>query len=482
MESIWRKTCKIKPRKGLDKDITTDVAVIGAGMVGILTAFKLKEQGIDCVVIEADEIASGVSQYTTAKITAQHGHVYDKLLKTIDRDKAQQYANANSKAIKDYENLIKDYLVDCDFERKDSFVYSYKDEKAILNEVKAAQSLGLPASFVNELELPFNTIGAVKFTNQAQFHPLKFIRTLSKDLEIYEHTRATVVVDDNTIETSTGYKVNCNKIVFACHYPFINFPGYYFMRMHQEHIYFLALENVPQIHGMYIGMTSEGYSLRNYKHFLIIGDENHRTGENTSGGKYDALREAAKRLYPESNEVTHWSSQDCISTDGIPYIGQYAKEKPNWYVATGFMKWGMTTSMVAANIITDMIQGNSNENAEVFSPQRFSAKDIPQMSRNGVKAIKAFSKEYFTVTQKKLDDLLLGHADIVEVEGEEFGVYKDMDGKVFIVSAKCPHLGCRLEWNPDELSWDCPCHGSRFDYRGNVLYSPAQEDIKVKLD
>lgn len=481
MESIWRKTCNIKERKSLNNDITTQVAVIGAGMVGVLTAFKLKQQGVDCVIIEADRIASGVSQYTTAKITAQHGHIYNRLIKTISFEKAQQYANANLNAIYDYEKLIKDNLIDCDFIRENSFVYSYTDKQAIIDEVEASKLLGLPASFESDIDVPFNISGAVKFSNQAQFHPLKFIKTISKDLEIYENTRATIV-KDNIIETSTGYAIKADKIVFACHYPFINFPGYYFMRMHQEHIYFLALENAPQVHGMYIGMGNEGYSIRNYKQYLIIGDENHRTGENTSGGKYKSLREVSKRLFPDAQEYTAWSSQDCISTDGIPYIGLYSKDKPNWYVATGFMKWGMTTSMVSANIITDMILERKNENSDVFSPQRFSTKDIPQMSRNSIKAIKGFSKEYLTVTQKKIDDLLLEHADVVEVEGEEFGVYKNMDGEIFIVSAKCPHLGCRLEWNPDEKSWDCPCHGSRFDYRGNVLDSPAQEDIKVKIE
>lgn len=481
MESIWRKTCEIKPRKALNKDIKTNTAIIGAGMAGILIATRLKEKGIDCIIIEADRIASGTSQYTTAKITAQHGHVYDKLIKTLDFNMAKQYAMANLEAIKDYENLIKDRIIDCSFEIKDSYVYSMEDEKAILNEVDSARKLGLPASFESNLELPFNVVGAVKFEKQAQFHPLKFIKELAKDLEIYEQTRATVV-KDNEIETSTGNTVTAENIVFACHYPFVNFPGQYFMRMHQEHIYFLALQNVPQIHGMYIGLGNEGYSLRNYKHYLIIGDGNHRTGENTSGGKYEKIRQAAKELYPESKEVASWSSQDCISTDGVPYIGLYSKDKPNWYVATGFMKWGMTTSMVSANIISDMICGKKPNNADVFVPQRFSLKDVPQMTRNSGKSIKALSKEYLTVNKKKIDDILLGHAEVVSIDGEEYGVYKDMDGKVFIVSAKCPHLHCRLEWNADEKSWDCPCHGSRFDYRGNVLDSPAQEDIKVEID
>jgi len=477
MDSIWVKTCNISQRESLKQDIKTDVAIIGAGMAGVLTAYKLKQSGVDCIVLEANRIASGQTQNTTAKITQQHGHIYDRLIKNLGLEKAQQYATANIRATEEYKNMIQRIPIDCDFEVKDAYVYSTSDEQALHDEVDAAQSLRLPASFVKSLNLPFNILGAVKFENQAQFNPLKFINAIITDLTIYENTKVKTV-EDNTIITERGNTVTASKIVFACHYPFINIPGYYFMRMHQERVYFLALENAPQVNGMYIGMNSTGYSLRNYKKLLLIGDESHRTGENTSGGKYDALRTAAKRFYPEAVEVGHWSAQDCISTDGIPYIGQFSKETPDWYVATGFMKWGMSTSMVAATIISDMICGKDNDCAEVFSPQRFAVTDIPQTFRDGIKAAKGLAKEKLTLTQKTMDDLLTDSADVVEIDGDAVGVYKDKNGNVYVVNAKCPHMGCRLEWNKDEKSWDCPCHGSRFDYKGKLLDCPAQEDIK----
>ncbi|NCC87286.1 MAG: FAD-dependent oxidoreductase [Clostridia bacterium] len=477
MDSIWKKSCTIAPRESLKQDIKTDVAIIGAGMAGVLTAYKLKKCGIDCVVLEANRIASGQTQNTTAKITQQHGHIYDRLIKDLEHEKAQQYATANIRAVEEYKKIIELGLIDCDFEIKDAYLYSTSDEQALHDEVNAAKSLGLPASFATNLNLPFNVLGAVKFENQAQFNPLKFINSISSDLTIYENT-IVKKVEDNIITTGQGNTVTASKIVFACHYPFINVPGYYFMRMHQERVYFIALENAPQVNGMFIGMNSAGYSLRNYKNLLIFGGESHRTGENISGGKYDAVRTAAKRFYPSATEVAHWSAQDCISTDGIPYIGKFSKEKPNWYVATGFMKWGMSTSMVAATIISDMICDKDNDCAKVFSPQRFAIADIPQTFHDGIKATKGIAKEKLSITQKTIDDLTTDSADVVEVDGEPMGVYKDKDNNVFVIRARCSHLGCRLEWNKDEKSWDCPCHGSRYDYKGNLLDGPAQEDIK----
>lgn len=478
MESIWTTTCTINPRESLSQDIETDVAIIGGGMAGILTAYKLKCSGINCVVIEANRIASGQSQNTTAKITAQHGHVYSRLVEQFGLEKAQQYATANIRAVDEYKNLITQNNIDCDLEIKDNFVYSGKDEKALQEEARIAQDLGLPASFVRSVNVPIPTLGAVKFENQAQFNPLKFINAISTDLTIYENTRA-LTVDGNKIETSNGNTVTASKIVFACHYPFLLKPGYYFMRMHQERVYFVALDNAPQINGMYIGMNDEGYSFRNYQNYLLIGGSSHRTGENNVGGKYDEVRKAAKTFYPSAREVAHWSAQDCIPTDGVPYIGQFANDTPDWYVATGFMKWGMSTSMVAATIISDMLKGVENDCAEIFSPQRFAAKDIPQTLRDGMQAVKGLAKENL-MTLKKVDDLLTCQADVVEVDGHKVGVYKDKHGNTFMVNAKCPHLGCQLEWNKDEMTWDCPCHGSRFDYTGKLLDEPSQVDIGIK--
>lgn len=477
MNSIWTKTCEIDKRDAVNRDMKLNTVIIGAGLAGILTGYKLKEKGIDAVILEASSIAGGQTKNTTAKITSQHGSIYSRLLKQFGTEKARQYANANQEAIRAYESLITSLNIDCDFERADAYVYSLSDEKMLIEEQKNAKLLGLPAEFVTSIKLPLKIKGAVKFMNQAQFNPLRFIKRVSSELQIYENTPVKAV-EENTVKTANGYKIQAENIVFSTHFPFINFPGYYFARMHQERSYVVCFENGPDIDGMYIDFQAGGLSFRNYKQYLFVGGGNHRTGENADGGKYNQIINNANSLFPGIKEVTRWSAQDCITTDGVPYIGKYSSGIPNRYVATGFMKWGMTTSMVSAEIISDMITGRKNKNAEVFSPQRFSVNDVKQTCTDGAKSIKCLIKEPLAPASDAMSGLSPGQGKIVSDKDGKRGVYKDLDGTAYVVDIKCPHLGCQLEWNPDEKSWDCPCHGSRFDYRGKLIDNPAQKDLK----
>lgn len=477
MESIWSRSCEIGESKPLRGNIETEVAVIGAGMAGILTAFELQTAGKDVIVLEARRIAGGQTQNTTAKITSQHGLIYHKLVLHFGKNKAEQYALANQKAIEEYRRIIDEYGIDCDFEEKCAYVYSQNSER-LKQEERAALALNLPASFVRDIPVAIPCFGAIKFEHQAQFNPLKFVKTVSNQLTVYENTAA-CAVDGNTILTNRG-KVKAKQIVFATHYPFVNFPGLYFARMHQERSYVLALENVPQVNGMFIGDGKNSYSFRNYGKLLIFGGENHRTGENSKGGRYASLRRKAGELFPGSREVACWSAQDCMTADGVPYIGRYSSGKPNWYVATGFQKWGMTSSMVSAMILKDLICGKSNSCAQVFSPGRFEASDIAPIAKESAQAVKGLSRRIFGVPSETVEKIKEGHGGIVTLSGKKVGVYKEKGGKTYAVDVRCPHLGCQLEWNPDELSWDCPCHGSRFDYRGNLICNPAQSDATLK--
>ncbi|MBQ9090684.1 MAG: FAD-binding oxidoreductase, partial [Anaerotignum sp.] len=321
-------------------------------------------------ILEANRIASGQTRNTTAKITSQHDLKYAQLISSVGEEKAKQYAMANETAIAEYRKIIQEENIKCCFEETCAYVYSTSTER-LMEEAEAAASLGLPASFVSSNTLPFQRSCALRFDGQAQFHPLKFIKHLAEQLEIYEKTPV-LTVDEHIIKTPKA-TVTAEHIVFATHYPFINFPGMYFARQHQERSYVLALENAPMTEGMFIGDGETSYSFRTYDKYLLFGGEGHRTGENREGGKYDALRQKAKELFPHSQEAAHWSAQDCMPADHIPFIGKYAEGKPFWYVATGFQKWGMTTSMVAAMIIRDMICGKENPYAEVFDPQRFSS-------------------------------------------------------------------------------------------------------------
>ncbi len=441
MKSIWSESCVFPERESLKEDIVVDAAVIGGGMAGLLTAYLLKKQGMQVVVLEGSVTAGGVTKNTTAKITSQHDLIYDQLIQKFGVEQAAQYAWANQRAIKAYRDIVEEDQIDCDFETKPAFVYSLRDGESIEAETVAASKLGIVAEFTTSTDLPFEVKAAVKFENQAQFNPLKFLKAISADLEIYEHTMVREVRDDVVI-TDRG-RVTADHIVVATHFPIINIPGWYFARMHQERSYVIALKHAAQVNGMYIDEDPNGYSFRNYGEYLLFGGAGHRTGKHPQAGSYELLRRAAGAFYPEREEVSHWSAQDCVTWDSVPYIGRYSASTPNLYVATGFKKWGMTSAMASAMILTDYIRGKKNDTAEIFSPQRFNAS--------------ASMKNLLTDVGHSIAGLAAG-----AVSGP---------------SRRCAHLGCRLQWNPDEETWDCPCHGSRYTDKGELIDNPAKKGI-----
>ncbi len=476
MVSLWSKTCEIPPRAPLSGDKKTEVAVIGAGMAGVLIAAALQRAGRRVLILEADRAGSGQTRNTTAKLTSQHGLIYQKLIKTFGRDRARDYACANENALRALRKFVEDNHIDCDLQERPSYVYGW-DKTLLRNEAEAAAELGLPASFTTEVPLPFPVAGAAKFDGQAQFHPLKFLKAVSEPLEIFERTPV-LDVDGGTLRTERG-KVEAEQVVFACHFPFVNFPGMYFARMHQERSYVLALEGAGPLEGMFIGAEDYPYSFRTWDKYLLLGGGGHRTGENSQGGRYSLLRRKAALWFPGAREATCWSAQDCVTPDGAPYIGRFAPTAPDWYVATGFQKWGMTTSMAAALLLRELMCGRGNP-WPVFDPSRFDWKLAAGVAAESGQAIKGLSREMFRFPASAAADLLPGHGGIVELEERKVGVYKDEDGKLYPVDVRCPHLGCQLEWNPDELSWDCPCHGSRFDKFGKLISGPAQTGISLE--
>lgn len=476
MKTIWSKTCAIENRSPLFTNKKTEIAVIGAGLAGILIAFELQKAGKQVIVLESKQIGSGQTSHTTAKITSQHGLIYHSLIQHFGIDKARQYAIANEKAIEQYKLLIQKEQIACDFEEKNSYVYSDSTQRLLL-EKEAVQKLGLPFTFVDPTFIPLPSKGGIKFESQGQFHPLKFMNHLSRSLEIYENTPV-LSVNEEEIQTIYG-SISAEKIIFATHFPFVNFPGLYFIRMHQERSYVIALKNAPDVHGIFLGEGKDGYSLRNYKDLLFFGGEKHRCGMFPNESPYDCLRKKAKEFFPSSYEVGHWSAQDCMTSDSIPYIGLYSKKSPNWYVATGFQKWGMTTSMVAATLLRDQICGIQNPFSDIFSPSRFASSDLGNILKEGGVATKGLLKRTFQIPKSVTDDIPYGEGGIVSFSNKKIGIYKDFDGNIYPVTIRCPHLGCQLEWNPDEKSWDCPCHGSRFDYLGECISNPAQTNISI---
>lgn len=474
MESIWKSTVTLPEREKLPGDRKVHTVVIGAGMTGILTAYFLKKQGVDVVVVEADTIAGGQTQNTTAKITSQHGMIYHKLVKKAGWKRAQEYAKSNEEAIRRYEDLISRENIRCHFEKVPAYLYSTSDnrKKDLIREAEAANSLGIDARFLDGdaiKELPFGVAGAVCFENQAQFHPLEFIRHLAEELTIYEHTKV-LSVQKHMVYTDRG-DIYAKNIVFACHYPITNLPGFYFLRQHQERSYVLALEGAHALSGMYYGIDKHGLSLRGVGDVILLGGGGHRTGKNMQKGNlgkdnkpgcacvaneslegYTVLRNAAQRIYPNAREVGAWSAQDCMPHDGIPFIGHYSLWRPYWYVATGFHKWGMSTAMIAAvNISEQIVREEKSGSAKrtflgkrsIFEPQRC-------LVRAG-----------FGNWIKDVGESMIGLSQ---------GLFAGKEHR-------CPHMGCKLKWNKEENSWDCPCHGSRFSGEGKLLDNPAQINL-----
>ena len=432
MKSLWDQSIKIPDFPPLYGDFRTEVLIIGGGITGLLCGHFLKDAGISCTIIDAGKICQGVTHNTTAKITVQHGLIYHKLISKFGAERARLFFDAQNQALEMYRSLSAN--IDCDFEEKDAFVYSRNSRIEIEQEANALRKLGSPAVFAENINLPFRIKGAVRVPKQAQFHPLKFLYSIAKDLQIYENTRALEFLPGEVI-TDKG-KIKAEKIIVATHFPFINNHGAYFLKLYQHRSYVLALKNAPDVRGMYVDASLRGLSFRTSGNLLLLGGGGHRTGK--QGGNWIELTEFAKTYYHGAVEVARWSTQDCISLDGIPYIGQYARNTPNLYTATGFNKWGMTNAMVAATILRDMVLEKHNDFAGVFAPNRPILH--PQLGINAIESL---------------------------------------IGLITPTSPRCPHLGCALKYNKFEHSWDCPCHGSRFSEKGKVLDNPANGDKKI---
>lgn len=475
-DSVWSKTVAIAPRKALDGNIETEVAVIGAGMAGILIAYFLQEAGKQVVILEADRIASGQTKNTTAKITSQHGCIYSKLKKDFGMGAAELYAEANEEAIAEYQRIIEENDISCHFERLPAYLYSMADEKSLRKEAEVAASLGISAYYTKEVKLPFGTAGAVCFENQAQFHPLEFIRQITEDITICEKTKV-LSVNGHLITTNRG-TVKAQSIIFATHYPITNIPGFYFLRQHQQRSYVLALKNVKEVKGMYYSIDTKGLSLRMEEDILLLGGGGHRTGKGEAGKGYKFLRKAAEKYFPEHEEIASWSAQDCIPHDGLPFVGKYSSLRPYWYVATGFHKWGMSTSMIAAGVIRDQICGISNPYEEVFSPQRIHLKaGFTAFIKDVGTSVKGLLMGALHLPFSGVASLKPGQGKIIRIGLFRYGCYKEKNGKIHKIPVRCPHMGCELEWNGQEHTWDCPCHGSRYNIDGELIDNPAQVDI-----
>lgn len=418
--------------ESLKNDINTDVLIIGGGIAGILTAYLLQQKGVNYVLVEKNRICSGTTGNTTAKVTYQHSLNIKDIVKSYGIDTAQQYLNAHKMAFLKYNNLCND--IDCDWEIKDNYVYSLNNPKVLEDELTALERLGYSADLCKDLHLPFKTVGAVRFKNQAQFHPLKFVAHICKELNIYENTFVKDICKTTAITSKV--KINAKKIIITTHFPFINKHGSYFLKMHQHRSYVSAFSGCENVNGMYVDYDIKGMSFRNHGDLLLVGGFSDKTGKQTEN--WQGLRKFAKQYYPNAKEQFYWAAQDCMSLDSMAYIGHYSLNTPNLLTATGFNKWGMTGAMLSAMILSDIITDTKNDFTKTFNPSRSILK--PQLLVNGFTS----AKNLLSLSPKR-----------------------------------CSHLGCALKWNKAEHTWDCQCHGSRFSKDGKVIENPANSDLKL---
>jgi len=461
--SYWLTFAPDTDYPALREDITVDVAIVGGGMAGISSAYLLKQDGLRIAVLEAGRILQGTTGHTTAKITSQHNIIYSKIKSQFGDNMAKEYAVANESAIRFIENTVHDQQIDCDFAAQPAYIFTQRDEyiEKISDETKAASTLGIKAAYTENPPLPFAVKAAVRFDNQAQFHPRKYLLALAQQLTdagiaIYEQSR---IVDiekgsPHILTSQDGKKVRAKIVIIASHYPFYNKEGLYFSRIYSERSYVAAVRikgNYPG--GMYISAESPTRSLRSQNtpdgELILVGGENHKTGQDKDTLKrYDALFNYAWDNFEVENIPYHWSTQDCMTMDSLPYAGLYSSKTPDLYLTTGYQKWGMTNSTASAIIIRDLIVKGESPWQDVYNPSRHS--------------ITASAKSFIT--------------ENINVAGAFIG--GKLNTPAASINTTCTHMGCELSWNTAEKSWDCPCHGSRFGANGDILEGPAVSPLK----
>ena len=459
MNSYWKESVPnlIPKTDSLNTNLTCDITIVGGGITGLTCAYYLSKHGFDVTVLEKNTLASQATGNTTAKITSQHGLFYQYLNNSFSREFAKDYLMANEQAIKNIADIVNSENIHCDFEWQDSYVYTQSDKEVskIKSEVSIVNSLGFPAEYVSKVSLPIPSIlCAIKFPNQAQFHPRKYLAGLCKcmierSVKFYENTKVYDVKKevDGYITFTKYNKVKSKYVILASHYPIINIPGFYFLKMYQEASYLIGVEtNEEFFDGIYITSESPTLSFRSVpygnKRLFIVGGSGHKVGvKQDLSNSYKFLEDQAKLIYPDSRILYRWNTQDCISLDKIPYIGEFSSLMPNMFIATGFKKWGMTSSNIAANIITDKILNKKNPYEHVFSSTRFhpikNSKELGNMVKEVTYSL-AINK--LKIPKDTLDSIPIDDGKIIKVDGKKVGVYRDCKDKIHTIEPVCSHL------------------------------------------
>lgn len=496
-KSLWLSATELPRYPKLEADLQVDVTVVGAGITGMTTAYLLAAKGLKVALLDAGRIFHGTTGHTTAKITAQHNLIYDELIAHFGADNARLYYEANREALQFIKKLAADEQIPCQFKEENAYIYTSSEANMdkISAECKAYEQLGIPGGFVEQTPLPFQTRAAIVMKDQAQFDPIPFLNHLREQFlrlggQLFEETTVVGVEKGPpaVVKTSDGCQITSPYVVVCSHFPCIDKGGFYFARLHAERSYTLAARTGKGLAGgMYLSADNPVRSLRtvtaNDEELLLIGGEGHKTGQGICTFQYyEKLREFGLEHFDLQEIVYHWSAQDLVTLDNLPYIGRELGDQRHIFIATGFKKWGMTTSVAAALLNSSLIAGEQSPYEELFKPSRFHADpDIKTFILQNANVAKHLIAGKVDIVHRRVEELAPDEGAVVRVNGRRAGAYRDAAGELHVVDTTCTHMGCEVEWNEAERTWDCPCHGSRFAYTGDVMEGPAKKALgKVK--
>lgn len=484
--SIWKKGIQRLNLPKLDKSIDCDILIIGGGIAGISTAFNLKNTKQNIVVIDKDEIGMGISANTTGKLSFLQGLSYHKLEMVHGFEKATNYLKSQQEAIKIVKNNIERYQIDCDFQISPSITFTNDKNKIKTFEKERSffDKANIKYQVVNNLNDKYPCVYGIKIENNAIFHPVKYIKALARiclqnNIKIFEHTKATSLTKKDTyylIKTDKQI-IKARKVIVTTHYPFFVIPGLIPLKTHMEKTYLTASKNNNKLNFNALMEENPNITMRDHEdkeNYLIFGGYSHKLNKNFN--YKETLTKIKNDLQNNFNlQVDYqWEANDVMTSDYLPLIGQINKNHPNLFIATGFNKWGMTNGVIAGKILSNLVQNKTDDYEELFSPMRkINIGKITSFPIDAYQNISAYLKSYINK-----DKSFYHNVYFKNIDGKEYGIYIDDKGVEHKIRNLCPHMKCKLIFNNKDITWDCPCHGSRFDIDGKLLEGPSVFDVK----
>lgn len=493
--SLWQDTANSYPVQSNEiQNAVFDVAIVGGGITGITLGLLLQTQGRKCIVLEAKNLCFGTTGGTTAHLNTLLDNPYSSIIKDFGKDNAQLVARAASEAVALIESNVLAYKIDCGFERTSAYLFS-QDEKQTkeLNDIyDACNDVGVESRFSSGIPVPFNFRKALEVPGQGKFHPVRYVHSLATAFEglggiILEQCRVTDVEEDEIISVETTIdKVKAKSLVYATHIP----PGINLLHLRCPAYRSYAMAVKLQGQNYPSGLSYDMYDPYHYyrtqevdgEQYLVVGGEDHKTGENTNTNKCFLQLESHVRSNFQVAEISHrWSSQYYEPVDGLPYIGKLPGARENVFVATGYGGNGMTYSHVAALELSDIILGKGSRYADLFSPGRIKpVAGFAEFVKHNTDVVSQFVGKWFATERlEEFSSLAADEGKVVKLNNETMALYKDQNGSLHAVNPTCTHMKCSVAWNAAEKSWDCPCHGARYSIEGEVLNGPADANLEL---